>query len=190
MTSRERILAAAAKLFQRKGYSATGLNEILAESGAPKGSLYYYFPRGKLQLAIEAVAYAGAVLNGHVAGRLAEEPDAATAFQRVVADIIAHFSESEPTFGDISLSLVALSVASEDESLRKACALVFDERQALFVRKLTDSGRSESEARRIGSLMQILIEGAIVAIKTQNDLAALEAVAAYIPYLLEGDSAQ
>ena len=44
MNTREKILTTAAFLFQKNGYHATGLNEIIKESGTPKGSLYYYFP--------------------------------------------------------------------------------------------------------------------------------------------------
>lgn len=56
--SREKIIEAASKLFQIKGFNATGLNEILKESKSPKGSLYYYFPDGKEQLALEAIRLA------------------------------------------------------------------------------------------------------------------------------------
>lgn len=41
---RERILDTAADLFYRQGYSNTGINQILEESGAHKASLYRYFP--------------------------------------------------------------------------------------------------------------------------------------------------
>lgn len=36
--SREKILSAATRLFQLQGYYGTGLNQIIKESGAPKGS--------------------------------------------------------------------------------------------------------------------------------------------------------
>ena len=52
---RAKILEMAARLFQSQGYSATTMSQVLQESGAPKGSLYYYFPQGKEQLAIEAI---------------------------------------------------------------------------------------------------------------------------------------
>ena len=55
INTKENLIETAAKLFETKGYYATGLNEILAESGAPKGSLYYHFPKGKEQLALAAI---------------------------------------------------------------------------------------------------------------------------------------
>jgi TetR/AcrR family transcriptional regulator, lmrAB and yxaGH operons repressor len=46
-------------LLERQGYNATGLNQIVAESGAPKGSLYYYFPDGKEQIGAETLLWSG-----------------------------------------------------------------------------------------------------------------------------------
>lgn len=48
-------IATAERLFRIRGYTATGLTQILEESGAPKGSFYFHFPRGKAQLAGEAI---------------------------------------------------------------------------------------------------------------------------------------
>lgn len=53
---REAIVEAAATLFRRRGYCGTGLNDIVALSGAPKGSLYYYFPEGKSSIGAAAIA--------------------------------------------------------------------------------------------------------------------------------------
>jgi AcrR family transcriptional regulator len=53
--ARARAIAAAIRLFRMQGYTATGLTQILEESGAPKGSFYFHFPRGKVQLAEEAI---------------------------------------------------------------------------------------------------------------------------------------
>jgi AcrR family transcriptional regulator len=41
---REKIVAAAAKIFKDKGYAETTLNDVAAEAGTFAGSLYYYFP--------------------------------------------------------------------------------------------------------------------------------------------------
>ena len=40
---RENILTTGQRIMAGKGYSAVGLNEILASAGVPKGSFYHYF---------------------------------------------------------------------------------------------------------------------------------------------------
>ncbi|MBK8129269.1 MAG: TetR/AcrR family transcriptional regulator [bacterium] len=47
---REQIIQSTCQLIEIQGYHATGIKQILAESEAPKGSLYYYFPDGKDEL--------------------------------------------------------------------------------------------------------------------------------------------
>ncbi|MCZ7561367.1 MAG: TetR/AcrR family transcriptional regulator [Burkholderiaceae bacterium] len=54
--SRERMIEAAISLMRGSGLSGAGINEVVRESGAPKGSVYYFFPEGKLSLAAEALA--------------------------------------------------------------------------------------------------------------------------------------
>ena len=41
--SRQRVLDCAARLFRQRGYGATSLRDIAAESGMKAGSLYYHF---------------------------------------------------------------------------------------------------------------------------------------------------
>lgn len=53
--SREKMLEAAISLMRRTGLAGAGINEIVRESGAPKGSIYHYFPGGKQQLACDAL---------------------------------------------------------------------------------------------------------------------------------------
>lgn len=51
--TKERLLAAAADLFWRQGYAATGVSQILKEADAKSGSLYYFFPtKGDLLLGV------------------------------------------------------------------------------------------------------------------------------------------
>jgi len=183
MTTKESLLTTAAKLFQQKGYSATGLNEIVTESGTPKGSLYHYFPQGKLQLAIEAVNFAGININDNVAHLLSLESDPASAFQKVIDDIVMRFRDGSDFMG-VSLSMISLEAPSEAESLRAVCETVFNSREELYAGKLASSGYSPLEAKRLGSLMQILIEGAIVATRTRNDPSALREVSQSVSELL------
>jgi TetR/AcrR family transcriptional regulator, lmrAB and yxaGH operons repressor len=53
-TTRDRLVTTATRLFRQRGYDGTGVAEILAEAGVPKGSLYHHFPDGKSDLACAA----------------------------------------------------------------------------------------------------------------------------------------
>ena len=53
-------MASAAQLYGRYGYTGIGLKQVAAESGAPIGSLYHFFPGGKDELAAEALRMSGA----------------------------------------------------------------------------------------------------------------------------------
>lgn len=44
MTSRDKLIDSARQLFWEQGYTATGVAQILKESGVNSGSLYHYFP--------------------------------------------------------------------------------------------------------------------------------------------------
>src|SRR5690242_20447853 len=54
--SRERMVRAAVELFRERGYAATSFGDVLARSGAPRGSIYHHFPGGKEELAAEALS--------------------------------------------------------------------------------------------------------------------------------------
>lgn len=43
-TSRDALIRAGVVALSEKGYSATGLEEVLRSAGVPKGSFYHYFP--------------------------------------------------------------------------------------------------------------------------------------------------
>ena len=53
--SRARMIEATIGLMRGSGLSGAGINEIVRESGAPKGSVYHFFPNGKVQIVSEAL---------------------------------------------------------------------------------------------------------------------------------------
>jgi len=69
--ARQDAIETAVRLFRTQGYSATGLSQLLEESGAPKGSFYFHFPGGKEQLALEALQVFGAEIRNRIARRAA-----------------------------------------------------------------------------------------------------------------------
>lgn len=57
--TRDRVLAAARKLFAQHGYLNTSTQEIAAEAGVAEGSIFYHFGSKKNLLAALGVAFAG-----------------------------------------------------------------------------------------------------------------------------------
>src|SRR2546422_11041409 len=49
------MVRSAASLIRRRGLSRASFADIVADSGAPRGSIYHHFPQGKDQLAKEAI---------------------------------------------------------------------------------------------------------------------------------------
>ena len=64
--SRTALVDAAALLFRRQGYAATGVNQILETAAVKAGSLYHHFPDGKQQLAAAVVDGAGADIEARL----------------------------------------------------------------------------------------------------------------------------
>ncbi|MCE8006505.1 TetR/AcrR family transcriptional regulator [Aestuariivita sp.] len=58
LPTKDRLIRSAAHLFRRHGYNGVGLNDLLDQASAPKGSLYHHFPNGKSDLAIAAATWA------------------------------------------------------------------------------------------------------------------------------------
>ena len=58
LSTKDRLIRSAAQLFRSRGYHGVGLNDLLTEAQAPKGSLYHHFPNGKSDLAMAAATWA------------------------------------------------------------------------------------------------------------------------------------
>lgn len=181
--SKEKILEAAARLFQVKGYNATGLNEILKESNSPKGSLYYYFPNGKEELALEAIKLSSITIQNRLKSTLENIANPIKAVERLIDNIIEDLDkEGKPK--DISISLIALETYLTSETLRKACEEAFLTLEKLYAEKLIQCGIEKEAAKELGRFLQVMIEGAITVSSTQKSPEALLSVKKQIGNLL------
>ncbi|XVQ81961.1 TetR/AcrR family transcriptional regulator [Microbispora siamensis] len=171
--TRERVLRTAAGLFQRQGYNATGLNQVLAESRAPKGSLYFHFPEGKEQLAAEAVAIAGGELGERIAAAVAAAPGPAAAVVRI-GELLAHNLEQSGFQEGCPVATVALEAAGDSEPIRSAC----DAAYASWLRGLADylQGHGVDEAEALADLVLSSLQGALLLARVRRDTGVIHSV--------------
>lgn len=184
MTSkREQIIETTCQLIEIQGYSATGLNQILAESGTPKGSLYYYFPDGKDSLIEEAIEHT----RGMVAARLEEGMEAHASARVAIPTFIRNLAYHVQASGFQSggpITAVALEAVSTNERLNKACRQAYQQWQAIIERKLAADDYGPVRAKRLATVVIALIEGAIILSRSERDVAPLLDVAAELEWLL------
>ncbi|MCM3217548.1 TetR/AcrR family transcriptional regulator [Niallia taxi] len=181
--TRELILETASRLFQTQGYYGTGLNQIIAESKTPKGSLYYYFPNGKEELAIEAIKYTENLLLQKTKEMLFSTSDPIVAFQLHLNEIAADFDKKESVQG-MPIGLIASETASTCEPIRKACVVSFEKWQAVYTEKLIESGFPAEEAADLSIVINSMIEGAIVLCLTKQSGKPLRIVSEKLSKLL------
>jgi len=185
-SSREKILEAATELFHLKGYHATGLSQIIQESGAPKGSLYYHFPNGKEQLAAEAIHLSATRIAARIEQNLAAFEDSVKAFQYHIESISGIFRDIEPisNLKNVPMGLLAMETAFVNENLRQACEETFEIWGNLYFEKLRSSGFSEERAFLISKTIGALIEGGITHCITKKSDEPLIHINKMIPLLL------
>lgn len=175
-STRDHIIDTTSELLEAQGYHATGLNQILAESKAPKGSLYYYFPQGKEELCAEAIDRTGKHFAHHISEGLNREEDISEAVRQFVR-VIAHGVEVSGFRAGGPLTMVAMETVTSSERLNRACREAYQRLQDAFQEKLLASGYTTSRARQLATFITSAIEGGIILSRTNHNGDPLRVVA-------------
>lgn len=172
---RKRMVDGAVSLLARRGLQATSFSEVLAETGAPRGSLYHHFPGGKDQLVAEAVDAAGQLLVDAldaVAGQPAE-----AVVQRFFAIWTAVLTRSRFEAG---CAVLAVTVAANSTDLLGQATQVFRGWREHLAELLVQGGLPRAAAEPLALAMIASAEGAVVLARAEQSLAPLEAVAGLV----------
>ena len=180
--SRERMIEATIALMRRSGLSGAGINEIVRESGAPKGSVYHFFPNGKLQIATEALAiYSQRVLD-FIDQAMARKrlPDDKV---RALFDAFAKRVEEGDFEQSCAVGTVTLDLDTDLEGLRVVLAAAFSEWAALIARHFdfADTRRLESFA----GLVLTAIEGAYIRCRAERSSRPFKEAGVWLAELAE-----
>jgi AcrR family transcriptional regulator len=184
---RERIVRSAMALICAQGVSGTGMREVVAHAGAPRGSLQHYFPQGKEQLVREALALAGRTAARTVqrvrdSGRPFCPSDVFTAmvdaWRRWLAE--SDYAQGCPVVATVSDATV------DSPALREAAAQTFGVWQGAVEQALAEAGVPAGRTGSLAALMLSALEGAIVMARARRSLEPLDSVLAELGPLLDG----
>ncbi len=184
VSTRDQIIQTTCDLLEFQGYHATGLNQIIKESGSPKGSLYYHFPGGKEELAVEAVRYMGRIVLQRIRENLAEVEDPAESISIFIKNIALNVEKSGYRAGG-PITTIAMETASTNITLREACQLIYNEWQQAFADKLKTGGLAQPRAERLALLVIAAIEGGVILCRTNQSRMPLEQIADEINLLVK-----
>lgn len=164
---RNAIVNAAAVLFRRQGYAATGINQIADAAKAPKGSLYHYFPKGKDEIGEAAVRFAGARV-ARTLEQLYQQHASTAALMKAYGRLLVGWM-AESGFSDgCPITTTLLETAPASPPITAAGREAFASWRDVLVRSLVRDGFSSTEARRMATLTIASLEGALILARVEQ----------------------
>src|SRR4051812_8893579 len=180
--TRTRILDATARLLRQRGYHGTSLNDILAASGAPRGSLYFHFPGGKDQLVIEVTRASVADVAERLRDTLAANPG--EAIHKIFEATVRMLEENDFALG-CPVAPVVLDGTTEVPELIEVGRSAFRQWIGLFQESFTKAGIPDGRARSLALLVEASLEGLMVIARATRDSSAMMEVADELAALIE-----
>lgn len=188
--TRARMLETTARLLQHRGYHGTSLSEVLAESGAPRGSLYFHFPGGKDQLVLEATRAAVEEVTRELRETLSTAETPAVGVRRFVEAAASILEETDYAFG-CPVAPVVLDATGDLAELAALCRAALETWIDLTRRAFLDAGIPEERAEALAFLVESSIEGVLLIARAYRDTAVVRRVAieleAVVAAALPGD---
>jgi TetR/AcrR family transcriptional repressor of lmrAB and yxaGH operons len=185
--SRERMVRSAASLIRSRGLNATSFSEVLADSGAPRGSIYHNFPEGKEQLAEDAIRWTSERVLAHL-----RAGDAVTGSD-VLKRFIAMWRQVVVTSGG-SAGCVVAGVAIDTDA-REAGQIdvvrsTFRSWLRLLAEQLEAVGVPSERAAPIALATLAGMEGALILCRAEGNAKPLDTVAEELMRLLPSETAR
>lgn len=168
--TRERLLTAAQRLFRKRGYHATGLNDILEAAQAPKGSLYHHFPGGKEAIGVCVVEKISSGLLSLLAQSRARSTEAV--LRQAGAQMLIGMEKTNYELCTLFASFTAERKTSPQLGL--AVTLAYAELTAAIEVLLLRDGLTARSARDKALLVAALMEGGLLLSQAQSDSTAFK----------------
>lgn len=181
------MVAAGEDLLSQRGYGVTML-DVIQRADAPRGSIYYHFPNGKQELAIEVAHKVRREIEefvGHVSAKIADP----TAFlQRLIDHHRKRLVNSGFELGCPLMGVVA-SGEIETPELQEAVSAAFVTWIGSVAAALETKGFTAAQAGLLASLVVTGVEGSIVVSRAKGSAQPFADFSRTIPVLVAGIAA-
>lgn len=174
-------------LFRQRGFARTGLNDIVDTSGAPKGSLYHYFPLGKSSIAVAAVEEAGRRVVATLE-KLASECGSTGELLRAHARLLAGWMQKSGFRNGCPITTVLLELAPHERAVSEAGRKAYAARLSILSRKLVEDGFAKARADALAVLCTSALQGALIQARVERSGRPIEVTAAELARLLEAEA--
>ena len=170
--TRNRLLSSMSRLLRTQGYHATGISQVLADSGVPKGSLYYHFPQGKTELAATAVNRSNQSIVAFLQ-KVIDETSSPIDILTTFCDYYVQQMQDSNFKKGCPIATITLEAAATVDQIQAACKQAFDDMMMLISAQLQVHGVPVSQADSLAITSIAAIEGALILSRAQRDIRPL-----------------
>ncbi len=171
------------RMLQTKGYAASGLIELVADSHTPKGSIYHHFPGGKEELAAAAIRASGAEAAAATASALASTRSPAAGVRLILDWLSNQLTTSNYRYG-CPIATTTLEIASQSDVVQEACAEAYTAWHKAIADRLIADGRKRRPAEDAATLVLAAIEGALILSRAQRSVRPMKVLSNNVATLL------
>ncbi len=174
--TRRKIIDTVIELLKVKGFNGVGLQEIISQSGTPKGSLYFHFPGGKNEIVETSIKQYGENIDTLLRMLFLNTTDIATAIKAVFSYAINDLESSNYTKG-CPIGTTALDPESISKTIQESCAQCFSLMRDVMAERLKKDGMDAVEAEKQATFILSSFEGAIILSKAYRNTEPLKIIA-------------
>ena len=180
--TRTKMLVSAVEVLRERGAAGVTIDEVLARSGAPRGSVYHHFPDGRSQILREALNFAGDEITASIDEASGES--ATVLLRRFVQLWEDALTESDYTAGCPVLA-AAVGSGEDEQQLTAVAADIFSRWREASKQAYIRDGFEPAEATSLADTTIAAIEGAAVLSRSVRSLEPLYDVAHQLEFLIK-----
>lgn len=180
--TKKKMLISAAEVMRERGAAGVTIDEVLARSGAPRGSVYYHFPEGRNQILAEALRYSGDAMTAMI-------DDAAGWGAKALLREFIEYWERLLTDGDFTAGcpVVAAAIGSDDDEpkLSAEAGAILGRWCTALTHAFANDGFNDDDAASLAVMSIAALEGAIVLSRSTRSVQPLSQVAEQLEFLIK-----